>query len=271
MYARVFATLHRRWIPFRVVGRVFLLRRGRQKADPQALFERGSAAAKAAASRYDTPEGTSVECFCIGQPHDDEEPALLLEECTQSPDLWKLPPQGGQVRLAFLGHITKGHRVEEADSCVVRLDNAEERGVPLPSLLAPMVAELIDARAQEKGALSASQPCLVSTAKLSYQRAGQKCRCRPTHLVRAKHHRGKHRAMQWAAAAGEKSSARRGSADAREETGRPTGSARWPTSARLGYSMLQTLRRYCFVTCTKCLTGSGADSPDTKAQPAPLR
>ena len=145
MYGRMCATLLRRWMPFCVAGKVFLLRRGRQKADPQALFERASAAAKAAASRYDTPEGTSIDCFCIGQPHDDEELAPLLEDCTQKPDLWKLPPKVGRVRLAFLWHITKGHRVEEADSCVARLDNAEKQGVPLPPLLAPMVTELVDA------------------------------------------------------------------------------------------------------------------------------
>ena len=166
MYARMPATLHKRWIPLCAVGKVFLRRRGRQKADPQALFERASAAAKAAASRYDTPEGTSINCFCIGQPHDDEEPAPLLEECTQKPDLWKLPPQSGQVRLAFLWHIMIGHRVEEADSCVVRLEDAERRGVPLPPLLAPMVTELLDARSHEKGALLAGQPCLMVSAKL---------------------------------------------------------------------------------------------------------
>ena len=90
----------------------------------------------------------------------------LFEECTQNPDLWKLPQKGGRIRLAFLWHIVKGHRVEEGDSCVVRLDHAEQQGVPLPPELAPMVAELIDAAAREKGALLASQPCLVGSAKL---------------------------------------------------------------------------------------------------------
>ena len=179
-------TLDRRRMPFCGVGKVFLLRRGRQKADPQALFERGSAAAKAAASRYDTPEGTSINCYCIGQPHDVEELAPLLEECTQKPELWKLPPKVGRVRLAFLWHIMKGHRVEEGDSCVVRLDDAQQQGVPLPPLLAQTVAELIDARDQEKGALSASQAGLVSPVKLWHQRAGQKRRCRQTYLLRAK-------------------------------------------------------------------------------------
>ena len=153
-------------LPFCGAGKVFLLRRGRQKADPQSLCERAVVAAKAAAARYDTPEGTLIDCFCLGQPHDDEEPAPLLEECTWNPDLWKLPPQSGQVRLAFLWHIMIGHRVEEADSCVVRLKDAERRGVPLPPLLAPMATELLDARAQEKGALLASQPCLMVSAKL---------------------------------------------------------------------------------------------------------
>ena len=101
----------------------------------------------------------------IGRPHDDEESAPLFDECTRNPDLWKLPPQGGQIRLAFLWHIMNGTRVEEGDSCVVRLVDAERRGVPLPSLLAPTVAELIEARAQEKGALAASQPCLADSTK----------------------------------------------------------------------------------------------------------
>ena len=99
--------------------------------------------------------------MCIGQPHDDGEPAPLLEECTQNPDLWKLPPAGSQIRLAFLWHIIKGHRVDGADSCVARLDHAERQGVPLPPDLAPMVAELIDSGATDEGALPASQASLV--------------------------------------------------------------------------------------------------------------
>ena len=143
------------------VRKILLLRRGRQRADPQALCQRAVAAAKAAAAQYETPEGTLIDCMCIGQPHDDGEPAPLLEECTQNPDLWKLPPAGSQTRLAFLWHIIKGHRVDGADSCVLRLEDAERRGVPLPPDLAPMVAELIDSGAKDEGALPASQASLV--------------------------------------------------------------------------------------------------------------
>ncbi len=144
------------------VREVFLPRLGRRRADPQALCQRAVAAAKAAEARYDMPDGTLIECMCIGQPHDDGELAPLFEECTQSEDLWKLPQQGDQIRLAFLWHIVQGRRVEGADSCVVRLDNAERRGVPLPPDLAPMVADLIDAGAQDKGALQAGQLCVAS-------------------------------------------------------------------------------------------------------------
>ena len=149
-----------RWVVC-CVRKILLIRRGRQRADPQALCQRAVAAAKAAAAQYETPEGTLVDCMCIGQPHDDQEPAPLLEECTQNPDLWKLPPVGSQIRLAFLWHIIKGHRVDGADSCVVRLQDAERQGVPLPPDLAPMVAELLDSGATDEGALSASQASLV--------------------------------------------------------------------------------------------------------------
>ena len=138
-----------------------LPRHGRRRADPQALGQRAEAVAKAAAARYATPDGTLIDCMCIGQPHDDEEPAPLLEECTQRPELWKLPPKVGRIRLAFLWHIIKGHRVDGADSCVVRLDDAERQGVPLPPDLAPMVAEMIDSGAKDEGALPASQASLV--------------------------------------------------------------------------------------------------------------
>ena len=113
------------------------------------------------------PDGTRIECMVIGQPHDDEEFAPLFEECTQRPELWKLPQQGRRVRLAFLWHIIQGRRVEGADSCVVRLIDAEQRGVPLPPDLAPMVADLIDAGAQDKGALQAGPLCVASQASSS--------------------------------------------------------------------------------------------------------
>ena len=47
---------------------------------------------------------------------------------------------------------------EWADSCVVRLVNAEQKGVPLPPYLAPMVADVIDAGGKDKGASPAGQP-----------------------------------------------------------------------------------------------------------------
>ena len=85
-----------------------------------------------------------------------------VDECIRDPDLWALPQRPDRIRLAFLWYIFKrgqedlGH--ELAWSCVVRLDHAEERGVPLPADFAPDVAAAMEAGAKEKGAFPASQP-----------------------------------------------------------------------------------------------------------------
>ena len=60
----------------------------------------------------------------------------------------------------------------------------------------------------------------------------------------------------------------RSDACAHLETGGPTGSARWPTIAQLGYSMLPTLRRFYFATHTSYPAVSNADLLGTKAKPA---
>ena len=97
-------------------------------------------------------EGTRVECWCIGQPHDDGEPAPQFDECTHRPELWKLPPRCGEIRLAFVWNIVQRRRVEWAQSCVLRLKDAERQGVPLPPVLAPVIADLLCAGTQDKGA-----------------------------------------------------------------------------------------------------------------------
>ena len=130
--------------------------------DRQALCQRALAAAETAESRYSMPGGTRIECWCIGQPRDGEDPAPLVEECTQRPELWNLPPQGRQIRLAFLWRITQGRSVDWADSCVARLDHAEQRGVPLPPHWAPVLADLIGDGAQDKGACQDGQICVAS-------------------------------------------------------------------------------------------------------------
>ena len=55
---------------------------------------------------------------------------------------------------------------------------------------------------------------------------------------------------------------------AHPRTGGAIGSARWPTTAPLGYSMLPTPRRCCFATRTSYPAVSNAASPGTEAKPA---
>ena len=89
-------------------------------------------------------------------------PLPQFDECTHRPEVWKLPPQGSQIRLAFVWNIVQRRRVERAQSCVVRLDHAEQRGVPLPPDLAPVIADLLCAGTQDKGASLADQ-CSVAS------------------------------------------------------------------------------------------------------------
>ena len=90
-------------------------------------------------------------------PCDEEEPILELDACIGNPDLWTLPQRPDRIRLAFVWYIAKrgweAFEHESAWSCVVRLDHAEERGVPLPSDFAPDVAAVIEADAKDKGSL----------------------------------------------------------------------------------------------------------------------
>ena len=124
----------------------FSTRLGPPGADRHALNRRVEAAAKTSAAAYQRSGELVVGCACIGQPRDEEEPVPQVDECIRDPDLWALPQRPDRIRLAFLWYIAKrgqedwGH--ELAWSCVVRLDHAERKGVPLPADFAPDVDRL---------------------------------------------------------------------------------------------------------------------------------
>ena len=138
------------------VVHVLLPRRGHIGAVREALYRRAQAAAKNAAAGYETSGELVVGCMCIGLPRDEEEPIPQLDACIGNPDLWTLPQRPDRIRLAFVWYIAKrgweALEHESAWSCVVRLDNAEKRGV------APEVAAVIEADAKDKGALPANRP-----------------------------------------------------------------------------------------------------------------
>ena len=100
-----------------------------------------------------------IGCWCIGQPRDGEALDPAIEDCNWDPELWILPERPSQIRLGFFWYIAKRGREqlehESAWSCVVRLDNAEHQGVPLPSDFAPEVAAVLEADAKDQGAVSA--------------------------------------------------------------------------------------------------------------------
>ena len=79
----------------------------------------------------------------------------IQEECEPNPKHWLLPKWPSQVRLAFKWEIVEGcsTTATEAASCVVRLDKAENQGVPLPTGWGPKVAALLDGSLQSKGTL----------------------------------------------------------------------------------------------------------------------
>ena len=68
------------------------------------------------------------------------------EERESNPKHWLLPERPSHIRLAFKWEIFEGGSTTatEAASCVVRLDNAEKQGVPLPAGWGPKVADLLD-------------------------------------------------------------------------------------------------------------------------------
>ena len=145
---------------------MLLPRLGLPEDDRMALYRRAEAAAKKAAAGYETQGDLVIGCMCEGQPRNEEEPIPQYEDIRRHPDLWTLPQWPSQIRLAFLWFIAKRGREtvehESAWSCVVRLDLAEQRGVPLPSDFAPQVAAVLEADAKDKGGLPADRLYLAS-------------------------------------------------------------------------------------------------------------
>ena len=123
--------------------------------DSAALDRRAKQAATEAAARYPTPNGFSISCVCIGQPRVDDKTSPHPEECEPNAGRWILPDQPSYIRLAFKWEIFEGPSVSaiEAASCVVRLNNATQRGVHLPAGWGPKVAALLDGSLQTKGTL----------------------------------------------------------------------------------------------------------------------
>ena len=124
--------------------------------DADRLDHRAKHAAMAAAARYPMTNGFSISCICIGQPRLDDNPSPYPEECEPNPKHWLLPKWPSQIPLAFKWEIFEGCSTTstEAASCVVWLNNAEKRGVPLPTGWGPKVAALLDGSSQSKGASS---------------------------------------------------------------------------------------------------------------------
>ena len=114
--------------------------------DATRLDRRANKAAMEAAARYPTPSGSSISCICIGQPRVDDRPSPYPEECEPNPKHWLLPQRPSHIRLTFKWEIIEGCSVSatEAATCVVRLDKAEQQGVPLPAEWGPKVAALLD-------------------------------------------------------------------------------------------------------------------------------
>ena len=124
--------------------------------DATALDRRAKRAATEAAARYPTPNGYSISCVCIGQPLVDDKPSPYPEECEPNAKRWILPDERpSQIRLAFKWEILEGPSVSaiETATCVVRLDNAVQQGVPLPAGWGAKVAALLDGSAQTPGML----------------------------------------------------------------------------------------------------------------------
>ena len=122
-----------------------------------ALDRRAKRAATEAASKYPTPNGFSISCVCIGQPLVDDKPSPYPEECEPNSGRWIIPKgkRPSQIRLAFKWEILEGPSasVIESATCVLHLNNAVRRGVPLPTGWGQKVADLLDGSAQTAGML----------------------------------------------------------------------------------------------------------------------
>ena len=122
-----------------------------------ALDRRAKRAATEAASKYPTPNGFSISCVCIGQPLVDDKPSPYPEECEPNAGRWIIPKdeRPSQIRLAFKWQILEGPSasVIESATCVVHLNHAVQRGVPLPTGWGQKVADLLEGSAQRAGML----------------------------------------------------------------------------------------------------------------------
>ena len=103
------------------------------------------------------PDGSSISCVCIGQPLVDDKPSPYPEECEPNAGRWIIPKgkRPSQIRLAFKWDILEGpsSSVIESATCVVHLNHAVRRGVPLPTGWGQKVADLLDGSAQRAGML----------------------------------------------------------------------------------------------------------------------
>ena len=144
------------------------LQPGFLRDDATALDRRATRAATEAASRYPIPNGFSISCVCIGQPLVDNKPSPYPEECEPDAGRW-VTPKGkwpSQIRLAFKWELFEGPSASaiESATCVVHLNNALRRGVPLPSDWGQKVADLLDGSDQAEGMLRIPCPHLESVA-----------------------------------------------------------------------------------------------------------
>ncbi len=128
--------------------------------DATALDRQAKLAATEAASRYPMPDGFSISCVCIGQPLVDDKPSPYPEECEPSAGRWIVPKdkRPSQIRLAFKWDILEGPSASDIESatCVVHLNHAVRRGVPLPAGWGQKIADLLDGSAQPAGVLRIS-------------------------------------------------------------------------------------------------------------------
>ena len=136
--------------------RGLLPRAGEEAAsvDRQSLLRRAEAAAKSAALRYSETCGGAVRCTFAGQPRDQYYESFAATDCVADPQVWIIPRWADRIRLAFRWDIFEEDSVipTESDNIVVSLNDAEQKGVPLPAAWESLLGTLADSVSKAKGA-----------------------------------------------------------------------------------------------------------------------
>ena len=120
-------------------------------ADRELIRRRAEAVAEAAALRFEESCGGRVYCTFVGQLRVERDDWPRLTDCERDSERWAIPRWIGSIRLLFKWDIIEHGRVTESDNSVVTLNDAAQKGAPLPNDWGRLIADVAGSVLAPKG------------------------------------------------------------------------------------------------------------------------